>query len=210
MKTPAFYLLLCLLSFPMVTFAQTFKAGIAGGVNFTQIDGDNIGGYNKFGANVGFLSEIPLADRWAVGLELLYTQKGSRAVVTANNLLDFKIIMDYAEIPVRVKFHDKKGGFNFAGGFSLGRLVRSKYIENGTDATEAYFNGPNKPKKWDWSIVADISYMITPVWGLSLRGAYSLLPVRQDPNSLFRRSGQFNNVLSVRTIFMFSAINKKD
>lgn len=209
MKTPAFYLLLLLLC-PLFTFAQTFKAGIAGGVNFTQIDGDNIGGYNKFGANVGFLSEIPFSDRWAVGLELLYTQKGSRAVVTANNLRNFKINMDYAEIPVLVKFHDKKGGFNFGGGFALGRLVRTRYIEDGTDATEAYFNGTNKPKRWEWSIIADVSYMITPVWGISLRGAYSLLPVRQDANSLFRNSGQFHNVLSVRTIFMFSAINKKD
>lgn len=209
MKLRTLYLLL-LLFLPLLAAAQTFKAGIAGGVNFSQIDGDNIGGYNKFGANVGFLSEIPFSDRWAVGLELLFSQKGSRAVVTANNLLNFKINLDYAEIPVLAKFHDKKGGFTFAGGFALGRLVRSKYTENGIDATESYFNGTNKPKKWDWSIMADVSYMITPVWGLSLRGAYSLLPVRQDPNSVFRKSGQFNNVLTLRTIFMFSAISKKD
>lgn len=208
MKTHFLYLLL-LLFLPLLAGAQTFKAGIVGGVNFTQIDGDNVGGYNKFGANAGFIAEIPLTGQWAVSMELLYAQKGSRAVVTANNPFEFKINMDYAEIPVLAKFHDKKGGFNFGGGLALGRLVRSKYVEGGVDATESYFNGPNKPKKWDFSIIADVSYMITPVWGISLRGGYSLIPVRQDPNSVFRRSGQFNNVLSLRTVFMFSAISKK-
>ena len=203
----SFYYLLLLVLCRFVSQAQTYKAGIAGGVNFAQIDGDNIGGYNKIGANIGFLSELPLNDRWSLGLELLFAQKGSRAVITANNPYDFKIILDYAEIPVIAKFHDRKGGFTFGGGLALGRLVRNRYFESGIDATESYFS-VNKAKNWELSIVADIAYMITPVWGINLRGAYSLLPVRKDPASAFRASGQFNNVLTVRTIFMFSAIGK--
>ncbi|QQS31142.1 MAG: PorT family protein [Sphingobacteriales bacterium] len=204
-KTSCYFLLL--IFFCLNVQSQTFRAGIAGGVNFSQIDGDNIGGYNKFGVNTGFLSELPFTDRWSVGFELLFAQKGSRAVITANNPFDFKIILDYAEIPVIAKFHDRKGGFTFGAGFALGRLVRSRYFENGIDATESYFS-TNKANNWEWSIVADISYMFTPVWGVNLRGAYSLLPVRKDPNSVFRASGQFNNVLTVRSIFMFSAIGK--
>lgn len=189
-------------------FAQTFRAGIAGGVNFAQIDGDNIGGYNKFGANAGFVSELPFTDRWSLGMEILYAQKGSRAIITANNIRDFKILLDYAELPLLAKFHDRKGGFTFGGGFGFGRLVRSRYIESGLDATEAYF-GNNPAKRWEWSLLADISYMITPVFGLNLRGAYSILPIRKDPDSFFRNFGQFNNVVTVRSIFIFSAIGQK-
>ena len=36
-----------------VAQAQFFKANVLGTVNFAQVDGDHIGGYNKFGLNPG-------------------------------------------------------------------------------------------------------------------------------------------------------------
>ena len=51
--------------------AQTFKAGITAGVNWTQIDGDDVGGFTKPGLYAGVISEIPLAQNWGLAFEIL-------------------------------------------------------------------------------------------------------------------------------------------
>lgn len=186
--------------------AQVFKAGIVGGLNFAQIDGDNIGGYAQWGVNAGFISQIDISQRWKVDVEILFDQRGSRVVVTQNNPVPFRIATDYASIPILVKFHDLKGGMNFGAGLSYGRLVRTRYVFNGEDLTDDYFTGGDR--NFDMGILADLSYMFNEVWGLNLRIQYSLFPFRFDQNSNFARNGQYHNVVSLRTIFLFSAINR--
>ncbi|MBK8471611.1 MAG: PorT family protein [Sphingobacteriales bacterium] len=192
--------------------AQTFKGGIVAGANFTQIDGDAIAGYTKVGINAGVASEIVLGKRWSLALELLYSQKGSASSysLTSYGGVPFQIRMHYADIPVLVRYHDVIGGLTFGGGASVGRLLGYKYVEDGLDLTES-FDMTDKFNDWDLQLIGDISYMFTPVWGINFRIAYSALSIRTDcANSLLRNCAQVNNVLSLRTVFMFSALNQKN
>lgn len=191
--------------------AQTFKGGLVAGANFTQIDGDAIAGYTKIGINAGFMSDIAINDRWSIALELLYSQKGSASSykLTSYFGLPFQIKLHYADIPVLIKYNDAIGGLTFGAGMSLGRLVSYQYMEDGIDLTES-FDAVNKIKAWDLQALGEATYMFTPAWGLNLRVAYSVLPIRTDcATSLLRNCAQVNNVISLRTVFLFSALKRK-
>ncbi len=198
-----------------IVYGQTFRGGLVLGANFTQIDGDAIAGYTKLGANAGFISEIPLTDNWIIGFEILYSQKGSAtrsAFISPSGVVGnrFKINWDYAEIPVLIKYRDTQGGLTFGLGLSFNRLVRNRYIEDGLDLTDSYFSN-SPPKNLDINGMVEMSYMFSDFFGLNLRGAYSVFSQRQDlANSRFRNAGQFNNVVSLRTIFLFSALFNKE
>jgi hypothetical protein len=202
-------LLILLAVFPFVfSQAQFFKAGIVGGLNASQIDGDNEGGFTKLGVNAGFISQVDISESWYLNFEILYTQKGSAPAF--NTFRYFKIQTDYAEMPLTIKYHDKKGGLIFGAGLSLERLVRAKFFnEFGNDVSELYFVDSGKPKDWNLSGVLEGTYMFNPVWGLNIRFSKSILPYRTDSSSQFRNFGQFHRSVAVRTIFLFSAFGEK-
>ena len=58
--------------------AQTFRASLIAGGNFSQIDGDDLFGFHQLGVNAGVRVVALLGDRWRVGPELLFSQQGAR------------------------------------------------------------------------------------------------------------------------------------
>jgi hypothetical protein len=42
----------------------------------TQVDGDDLAGFNKIGINVGPIIHINFNPNWSASMELLYSQKG--------------------------------------------------------------------------------------------------------------------------------------
>jgi len=195
---------LCL-SFNSVYAQQTFRAGIVGGLNFTQIDGDDIAGYNKIGLTGGFMVELGLDEyeRWSAVMEILYTQKGSSSTIN-NSIVGFTISMDYAEIPLYVKYHDLQGGLSLGLGAVVGRSVRNKFVIGGVDNTDSHFGGEFPPKKWEVAGLVDVSYMFSN-FGLSFRYTHSLTGVRTNCDSIISPTQclrQRHRVLSLRGIFL--------
>ncbi len=203
---------LLLLLLPTLAHAQLFKAGLVAGFNAAQVDGDNYGGFTKFGVNGGFIAQMDLSDRLFLNFELLFSQKGSNSGFREDpNFPDrFNLITNYADIPILVRYHDLKGGITFGGGISVSRLVGSKYIDSlGEDSSDFVFAGAGKPRTWDFGGILDFTYMFNPVWGINLRFNNSFIYFRQDPASAFRNQGQYHRLVSMRTVFLFSAIGKK-
>jgi hypothetical protein len=211
-KTTILLTIIALFSCTTFLQAQTFKGGLAAGINFTQIDGDAIAGYTKLGVSAGVMSDIALSDHWSIALELLYAQKGSASsyALTSYFGVPFKIKLHYADIPILAKYHDAIGGLTFGAGVSVNRLIAYQYLEEDNDLTDV-FDATDKMNDWDLQALGEITYMFSPVWGLSMRAAYSVLPIRTDcANSLLRNCAQVNNVLTLRTIFLFSALKQKN
>lgn len=206
------YILLFFLIMGFSAQAQTFKGGLAVGGNFAQIDGDRIAGYTKAGLNLGFVSEMVLTESWSLGFEILYAQKGSSTnlFITQRNLpFTFRIKWDYIEVPILVKFDDPRGDLKFGAGISIGRLVRTQYEEAGTDLTDFVF-GNNPPNRTDLNVTGEMTYMVSNFFGFNLRMNYSIFRVRQDcANSAYRQCAQFNNLITLRTLFIFSALIDK-
>ena len=90
--------------------AQTFKAGLIVGLNASQINGDDVGGYSNPGLRTGIRASIMLRDKVQIDTDMLFSQRGSRPSASefeaSNGLLNWKFGMDYIEVPVTIRFSD--------------------------------------------------------------------------------------------------------
>lgn len=86
--------------------AQRFKGSAIFGLNFSQIDGDDLAGFSKLGLTGGFKLAYPLKDNVDLNFEMLYSQRGSNSGFGfgggTNNFIDLK----YVELPVYVNIMD--------------------------------------------------------------------------------------------------------
>jgi len=135
------------------TSAQRFIGGVAAGINFTQVDGDEVFGYHKVGCNGGPYVKLMLDEkqRFSVTMELLYTQKGAAKRYPVPNgisvargdtaLIDpnypeedmkffYKLRTDYLEIPLLVHYDDPRSKVSIGIGVAWSRLVYIKEIQH--------------------------------------------------------------------------------
>ncbi|MDP5075627.1 MAG: PorT family protein, partial [Flavobacteriales bacterium] len=81
---------LILLFFFLLSFEsnaqQAFKAGISFGMTTSQISGDGLGGWDKFGITGGAFVSAPLSSKNGFRIGLNYADKGSR---TKRDTLNF-------------------------------------------------------------------------------------------------------------------------
>lgn len=71
-------LLLLLLCCALNARSQTFRASLIGGMNLSQVDGDDLLGFHQPGVNAGLRVVAVLNDRWRIGPELLYSEQGAQ------------------------------------------------------------------------------------------------------------------------------------
>ncbi|HNB82604.1 MAG TPA: outer membrane beta-barrel protein [Chitinophagaceae bacterium] len=191
---------------------NVFVGGLCAGLNYTQVDGDNFAGYHKSGWNAGAVVYIKLADHIAASMELLYTQKGSRAgsgqvPKYANDqstlITDYRIKLNYLEVPILINFFDRRKS-NFGAGFSYGHLASSR---------EIYKDGQGHVYENDAKLFpfrkSDVNFVLNGnahLWkGLffNLRFQYSLFSIRSAYNYITGREQQFNNLWTTRLLYIF-------
>ncbi len=208
---------------PFGLHAQIIKGEALLGMNLTQVDGDEVYGFNKFGLNVGGGVLIPFdkKGRWDVNMELIYTQKGSRqrpqynAVDSLGNILtgEYKLKLNYVEIPVTVMFTDRER-VSFGAGFSYGRLIGVKEWEHGNLVETTTLNSRTYSKN-DISILADFRIRLWKALKLNFRYQYTILKIRTREFEN-RATGdtwirdQYNNVITLRLIYVFNEEKSKE
>lgn len=93
--------------------SQEFRIGFKGGVNIASIGGDYVDGLDpRIGFHVGGLVEIPLAGKFALQPELLYSSQGAKQGSYLG--IDFggyesKVILDYINVPIMGKYYIIEG-----------------------------------------------------------------------------------------------------
>ncbi len=194
--------------------AQIIKGEAIAGFNLSQVDGDMFYGFKKFGFNVGAGAMIPFGKNWDVSIEVLYNQKGARQrskVFDTICTYDYKLRLNYAEVPVLIHYTDKD--FITAGaGFSWGRLVGASEWENGIKTSTTAKNGVYAIN--DFNIIGEVRIKIKGPLKFNVRYAYSLSPLREreftncDTNTKFTRQ-QYNNLITVRLVYMFGEERSK-
>lgn len=192
--------------------AQFFKAGVIAGGNLAQVDGDEIYGFNRIGANAGGIVILPLGNNFSLSLEMLYNQKGSyqKSAPTFYDSLSgqYKLALDYADIPLLIHYKDKNF-MNVGTGFSWGNLVRLREWEHGKKIKWKAANGPYKNYDINWIIDVDFP-MFKELHKLkfNFRYSYSLVKIRTReysiPNGDTWKRDQFNNVLTFRLQYIFN------
>jgi opacity protein-like surface antigen len=179
-------------------YGQRFEGGILAGYNATQVTGDNYTGYNKPGILAGFYVQTDLAPAVFAGMEIKYSQKGSRNQVKKGvNEDPDKYIMrlGYIDIPLYAGFRTGSRG-TVIGGASFGYLVHSgEFDEYGPFAAE----DQHPFKNFDLQPFIGFQFDMSERLRLDLRFAYSVLPIRGLPGetSYYWLNSQFNNVISL-------------
>lgn len=159
------------------TFAQQrFRAGAVFGLNASQIQGDDVGGYDKLGLLGGLRATTFLKEKLDLSFELLYTQRGSYSKYGSprcnnGNLL---IALQYVEVPVVLTYKewlsesDDFYRIHAGAGFSYGRLINAKSEGSCHDDLTDLFNTN------DFSFTAGVEYFISRPFSFGIRWTRSI------------------------------------
>jgi len=154
---------------PLLSAQQRFKAGFTAGLNASQIQGDDTGGYNKLGLVGGLKGIAVLGERSELSLELTYSQRGSKN--DKAEPVDIVIRLAYAEVPVLFNYKDwyvEDGDYHRVMGsigFSYGRLLSAE----SEGLTSKYIDETDNFTKDDFSFVVGAEFFFQPRLSLGIR-----------------------------------------
>jgi hypothetical protein len=210
-----FFLIFILLLVAYTSMAQRVKGELIFGMNATQIDGDEIYGFNRYGLNMGVGAIFPFNKHWSLSVETLFNQKGSyrKESIELDTLPTpyYSNRMNYLDVPVLLHYEDK-GGITFGAGFSWGRTIGIEEIEHGKKVETTTLAGPYK--RDDVNALIDIRIKIWQKLKFNFRYAYSIFPIRTRiyrPNTAnaWERT-QYNSMLTFRLIYVFNEAKSRN
>ncbi|MBN2745208.1 MAG: PorT family protein [Bacteroidales bacterium] len=175
-----FVITIFLLSVQSRLMAQSFKSTISAGIVGSQVDGDNLGGYDKIGIYAGLGVRYPLSANIDLGMQISFIQKGSRQNADpANGLYDAYLMrLNYAEIPVFIQGKISKKVY-FLAGPTLGYLISAIEKDNYSVVTQPSSVPPFR--KFEIGILGAFGYQVNDKWSVVVRGQYSMIPIRKTP-----------------------------
>ena len=177
------FLVLALFTFLAIhkSEAQRFKGSAVFGLNFSQIDGDQLAGFSKLGWTGGFKLAYPLKEVVDLNFEMLYSQRGSTSGFGFGSNNDIFTDLKYVELPVYLNVKDwliEDGNYHKVkahAGLSYGYLFNVNSV-NGllSDSIDNY-------KRHSISYIVGVDYAFNSKFGLTVRytrGFNSLYVVR--------------------------------
>ena len=210
------------------TQAQRILGALSAGINLSQVDGDEVYGFNKIGFNGGPSIIIPFGKNknWSVTMEILFSMNGAYQKGEAYNPADttvkpdttvpasyngYKLNLNYVQVPLLIHYTDKKvisGGL----GLQYGQLVGVKEWEDGERIEGTSLKGPYTMT--DLQILADVRIRLWSKLWANIRYGYSILPIRTrdftnvTETKVWTRK-QYNNVITLRLTWIFNDPYKK-
>lgn len=179
-----FLVLTTCIFFPDRLISQRFSAGVIGGLNASQVDGDLLAGFDKLGITAGMKVVVDLESAIDLNIEFLYTQRGSQPDLFNPDFdPDIRIHLNYAELPVYASIgdwwqeDDKYHKVSAHAGLSFGRLISAKTFDHfhpsdkKIDTFVEYFND------YDLSWLIGVSYMMNKNWGITGRYTREIIPL---------------------------------
>lgn len=160
--------------------AQRIHAYVAAGATVSQVEGDELKGFKKWGgtAGVGAMVKLTENNRWKMSVEVDFAQRGFKN--KTRNPYNIDATLNYIDIPVAFHFHDNKGGIEVGAGLLYGRLVKqphgvldhtSTFLPDTTDMTFL---------KNDLAALIDLRFTVWRGLQINLRFQYSLIPIKKD------------------------------
>ncbi len=184
-----------------------FRAAVIAGFNGTQVDGDDLAGYRKFGLNAGGAAFVMLPKNFSVNFEILYSQKGSKRAanqITIPNTLS-KLSLDYVDVPLIFNYHDKDARGRDVAIFGIGFVFNSLVRFKAEDEYGPVNNAENPYQRFGLEAAANVTFVFAKVVGINLRFTYSITNIVKEPIAIsnLRNGGQRNNVFSLRGMYFF-------
>lgn len=189
-------------------FPQKFRGGVTLGLNVTQVDGDEIYGFRKYGFHGGAIGTIPLRKNFLISLETLYSQKGANQRARTAYYRQYRVELDYVEVPVLVQYNDRDM-FTVGAGIAYGRLVGVKEWEKGVRTSTTLFGENAAYDRADYLVLVDVKFRIIQRLSMNVRYQYSINKIRvakftDDYQMREWERNQYNNLVTFRLAYMFN------
>lgn len=209
MKKQPLLLICALFILSLNAGAQRIMGAAILGVNASQVDGDEVYGYKKFGLNAGLSAIVPFNDKLSVSIENIFNQKGAHQRRRYLDSLDgsYNLKLNYLEVPVLLHYTDKDI-VTFGAGMSWGRLIKVWEQRNGYEMTGTTLQSGIYHKD-DFNLLFDIRFRVFERFRLNARYAYSLSPIatREVVDSKTGKPNirdQYNGMFTLRLIYVFN------
>lgn len=158
--------------------AQKFGTGMIAGLNFAQLEGEEITDY--LGWNTGIMGSFQLSKKRQISIELLFSQNGEYILPAFHPDLSYgKIRLNHLEIPIHYDWllsdHKKDyRNWQFQAGVAYTKLLNYKIADSqGMDITEQVIY-----KNDDALLVQPgLIYLFTKQMGLNLKAS---MPLRKE------------------------------
>lgn len=175
-----------------------FTGGLLAGPVTSQVSGDGLGGWDKFGGTAGGWVHMTFSDHYGMTFAIQYIMKGSRKPADPNNgdFNTFAYRLNYIDVPIMLSYRRAaaRAPLQFNAGLYAGVLVGQEQLYNGaTTGIEPPFN------QTDFGATGGITWWLSEKLNLELRGTTSVLPSRNSPNPTnawsYYEQGNYNQTL---------------
>lgn len=190
-----------------VGYGQFFKGGVRLGFTGSQISGDELSGFHKFGGYSGLYVNFafPNNTRWKLQAELNFIMKGSSRFLRSNKDGEitgqqYILTMLYTETPVLIKFSpvpylelELGPAFNFL-------FYEQENDSNGKMPSRQPF------RIFELAGIAGVSVFFKEHYGINFRFSNSILPVRipgANYSNYKMTKKQFNSTLAFSLYYQF-------
>ncbi len=149
---------------------QGFKASALLGFTASQIDGDNLAGFDKLGLTGGVRITRDINTRYFAGLELIASQRGSQSQITLGTPSDqSRTHLDYIEIPFLFGINDwlSETGDFYKVKAELG--ISYGYLFNSSSTNIQFIEQIEDFRPWILSYSLGAGYTINKRWSATAR-----------------------------------------
>lgn len=201
-------ILVTLFGFTINSNAQIFKGEVISGINFTQVDGDELFGYKKVGFTGGLGVVTHITPNFTISLETLFSQKGSRQNRNVDSLGGkYLLRLNYTEVPIILQYTDKKIA-SIGLGVSWNRLVGLEEYRNKQIVDTVFLNSGVFDKN-DWMGLVDFRLRVYKNFIGNVRFSYSMKKIatryiRDSEYGGMNWRDWYNNVWTFRLIYMIN------
>ncbi len=195
--------------------SQQIRGALSTGLNLSQVDGDEVYGYHKFGFNAGVAALIPLSEnkKFYLSLENMFNQKGAFAKHSIDDdttAFYYKLILNYVEIPVLFHYEDRES-ITIGAGASYAYLTGLKEYER--SVRTAVRLGDGTYNRSDYNAIVDLRFRLYKNLKANIRYSYSVFKLRTrhfSKNNQNWERKQYNNMISLRIIWVFNEYNDNE
>lgn len=193
-KIVVVFLLLCWVQ--SLTAQSVFTGGLSAGGVTSQVSGDGLGGWDKFGFYGGGWVHAAFGETYGGQMNIQFITKGSRKNADEENgdFNTFSFNLNYIEIPLLATYSSKN--WRIGVGPSVGLLISQKQLFNGLE-----YEITPPFSTLDISGCLSVQTKLGERLSLELRGFTSILPTRPAPavvNALsYYEQGNYNQVITL-------------
>ncbi len=195
-----------LLSKAQESSTKRFDLGYFIGPSSSQMSGDGLGGFDKFGGTAGLSLRANISDRSDVLLGMGFISKGSRAPLDTLTRNVFAYRLNYIQIPVTWQIHwNEKINIHLSPYAAF--LVHQSVMANKESYTLTEYGGQPAFNDWDFGINAGIGFVFTDNTSIVFEFGQSVVPIRPNPSptnqfSYYER-GNYNSTVLLMLLHYF-------